>query len=53
MGVLRRREGLREVGDSVASTSVGMAPVQGHRRVAVHGGVAWRQRDLTQVSNHA
>jgi hypothetical protein len=53
LGFLRHREGLREVRGSVASTSVGMAPMQRHLRVAVHDGMARRRRDLTLVSNRA
>jgi hypothetical protein len=47
-GVLRRRGGFKEVGGVWRARAWAR-----HRRVAIHGGVARRQCNLTPVSNRA
>jgi hypothetical protein len=52
-GVLRRQEGLKEVGGGAANTEVGMILTQRHRRAVVRGEMARRWHCLTPVSNYA
>jgi hypothetical protein len=52
-GALGHREGLGWVWGNMENTAVGTTPVQRHRRVAVHGEVAWQRRNSTLASDCA